>query len=645
MPPRSLTPHHTGYARFLALLLTLPTAALAFVVTPPIPQDPFQRNLRPLLVRYCFDCHDAETAKGGVNLEPFATQRSVQLDPKRWETITRLIRDQEMPPARKPHPTPEERDQLVDGLLQTLRDMDLSLIPKDPGVKIIHRLNRLEYNNSVRDLLGVSLRPADDFPADGSGGGGFDNHAAALFLPPILFEKYLAAAHAVASQAPANRVALVSPGFFVSPRTAARLSLAHHAFRAFRGPVSEEELDRLLLVYDTARSDGADWEQGLRTALQAILVSPRFLYRIEHDAPTPEPHPINNFELATRLSYFLWASTPDDTLLELARQGTLRHPEILTAQVQRLLLDPKAEAFARDFVTQWLGIRRLATGTAPDRRRYPDYTPALRDAMIEEPVRFFLGLLRDDRSLLDLLHSDYTYANPELAKVYDIEPPPDPGWHRVTLTNPNRGGVLTMPAVLTVTSFPQRTSPVLRGKWILEDLLGAPTPPPPPNAGGLPPDDQPREGLTFRQRLEQHRSKPECAACHARMDPLGFGLENFDAMGRWRSHLGDLPVDASGQLPSGESFQGPAELKQLLLARQDEFLRHLSEKMLAYALGRGLEYYDVPTIRQLSQNLRDHGQRATVLIQSIVASYPFQYRRNPSADPDSFTQHQSGDAR
>jgi hypothetical protein len=248
--------------------------------------------------------------------------------------------------------------------------------------------------------------------------------------------------------------------------------------------------------------------------------------------------------------------------------------------------------------------------------------------MFRETITFFHALLRDDRSLLDLIDADYTFLNGELARHYGIEGVAGPQMRRVALKDGRRGGVLTMASVLTLTSYPQRTSPVLRGKWVLDEILGTPPPPPPPNAGGLPAEDAPKEGLTFRQRLEKHREKPECASCHRRMDPIGFGLENFDGIGRWRDAIGGTPVDASGDLATGETFTGPAELKKHLLARRQEFVRNVAEKMLAYALGRGVEPYDIPAVRKITAAVEKNGYRTETLVREIVMSYPFRYRRD-----------------
>lgn len=616
---------------FLILLgLALHLAAAAAGADAGPGEDAFARDIRPLLQKYCFGCHDDDTQKGGVNLQPYATERDVHRDPKRWETVTRLISDREMPPPnRKPKdlPAPAERDRMADWLTHSLKHIDYDLIPRDPGHKLIHRLSRLEYNHTVRDLFGVTNRPADSFPADGSGGGGFDNNASALFLPPILMEKYLRAADEVLAAAPRGRVILHEPRGWAGERWAARATLHDHAFRAFRRPVEPAELDALHGLFQRTRRTGAGYGEALRTALKAVLVSPHFLFRTERDHGVAEAYRINDWELATRLSYFLWSSMPDDALFAAARDGRLHEPDRLAAQVRRMLADPKARAFAENFASQWLQVRLLQTGTAPDPGKFPEYTPALREAAYREPVEFFAALLREDRPLTDLLDADYTWADATLARHYGL-PAPAGGWARVPLPDRRRGGVLTMAGVLTLTSYPQRTSPVLRGKWVLEEILGAPPPPPPPNAGGLPPNDGVVEGLTFRQRLEKHRSEPACAACHARMDPIGFALENFDPIGRWRDQLGGQPVDAAGELPSGEKFNGPEELRRTLSARRDEFIRNLAEKMLAYALGRGLEYYDMPAVKKITDRLAATDHRAAELILAVAGSFPFQYRRD-----------------
>jgi hypothetical protein len=319
---------------------------------------------------------------------------------------------------------------------------------------------------------------------------------------------------------------------------------------------------------------------------------------------------------------------PDEELFRLAGQNRLHDPKILQAQVERMIRDPKSEVFAESFASQWLRVRELKTAAQPDPQRFPNYTPALRDAMYREVIAFFDSVVRENRNLLNLLAADYTFLNSDLATLYGIDGIQGEQLRKVKLTDTKRSGILGMAAVLTLTSYPQRTSPVLRGKWVLEEILGTPPPPPPPLVKSLPPDDAPVEGLTLRQRLEKHREQPECAACHLRMDPLGFGLENFDPIGRWRTQIGEQAVDASGVLPGGQKFEGPVELRKILLNRKQEFIRNVTQKMLAYGLGRGLEYYDTPSVNEIEKALADNDYRSSVLITEIVKSFPFQFRRN-----------------
>jgi hypothetical protein len=592
------------------------------------PAPAFEREIRPLLESFCFKCHGPEKPKAGINLSAFKDEAAVQRDSRAWEKVLRQLREREMPPEGKSQPSPEQRDKLVSWIGKALASIDYSKLPRDPGRVLIHRLSRTEYNNTIRDLLGVDTRPADKFPADGGGGAGFDNNADVLFVPPLLMEKYLEAAGEVLDQADPKRVFIARPGAGTAPAGAARVVLEYFARRAFRRPAGKDEVDRLFLIFDRASKRGASYEDAVKLALKGALVSPKFLFRVEEDRDSKEPYPVGDYEQASRLSYFIWCSMPDEELFRRAGEGKLHDPKALEEQVRRMLRDPKARAFADDFAGQWLGVRDLRHSAAPDRGRFPEFTPSLRDAMIVEAVEFFHGVIREDASLLDLVQSDYTYLNEELAKHYGVAGVKGPEMRRVKLPDPNRGGVLGMGAMHVLTSYPLRTSPVLRGRWVLDELLGTPPPPPPANVGVLPTDDKPKEGKTFRQRLEAHRTKPQCAACHRRIDPIGFGLENFDPIGRWRTEIAGQPVDASGELPGGEKFKGPEELRKVLLARKDDFLRNLAEKMLSYALGRGLEPYDAPALKEILAEVAKNDTRASALILGVARSYPFLYRRN-----------------
>lgn len=614
----------------------------------------FHHEIRPLFENYCTKCHGPSRKKGGVDIARFLDSGSVHSDPKTWETTLSQIRDRNMPPEGKPQPSVEERDRMATWIEGALEAIDESKLPRDPGRYVLHRLSRLEYNNTIRDLFGVNIRPADQFPPDGGGGGGFDNNAATLFIPPVLMERYITAAGAVVDAAKPEVVFVALPTNGVSTRAAAIKTIQYHAHHIYRRPVGKDEINRLFSVFKVARKRGDSYEDSIRLVLKTMLVSPHFLFRIEdadarpNQAKTrgsanvsadgsPPIHPVTAFELACRLSYFLWSSMPDDELFAQAETGRLSQPEVLEVQVRRMLQDPKARSFAEDFASQWLRVRELKTVTQPDNKKFPEFTAGLRDAMYEEPVEFFHGLLKDNRSLLELIDADYSYINGRLAEHYGMEGINGKEFQRVALTDRQRGGVLGMAGVLTVTSYPLRTSPVLRGRWVLEELLGTPPPPPPPLVKTLPRDDKPRDGMTFRQRLEQHRVQPDCAGCHKRMDPLGFGLENFDPIGRWRMTISGEAVDASGEMTTGEKFNGAGELKRILLTRTDDFTRNITEKMLAYALGRGLEYYDTPIVKQISKAVQRDQYRAVTLVSEIVKSLPFQYRRSGGWEDDGGT--------
>jgi hypothetical protein len=378
-----------------------------------------------------------------------------------------------------------------------------------------------------------------------------------------------------------------------------------------------------------ARRNGDSFEEGLCLSLQAILVSPHFLFRIEKDAAAlsaDNSHPISQHELASRLSYFLWSSMPDEELLGCADQGTLRKPAVLTAQVRRMLKDPKSRALVENFGGQWLELRRLESAK-PDREIFPQFSEYLRMSMRRETEMFFESIVREDRSILDFISGDYTFLNEQLARFYKIPDVKGPEFRRVALTGDTpRGGILTQASVLTVSSYATRTSPVLRGKWILENLLNAPPPPPPPDVPNLD-ESKVASSASLRLQLEEHRKNVTCASCHSRMDPLGFGLENFDAIGGWRAEDGKQPIDASGTLPDGRSFKGAKELKAILQEDRNAFAECLTEKLLTYALGRGLERYDSPTVKKISSRLPNSNYRFSSLVLEIVNSMPFQKRR------------------
>ena len=427
-----------------------------------------------------------------------------------------------------------------------------------------------------------------------------------------------------------HRRIVVEPALSGTYEEVARASLRRLANRAYRRPSTPEEVEGLMGLFRMVRRDGGSFEEAMRVAVQAILVSPNFLFRVEYgSAPDPglagDIRPLTDWELASRLSYFLWSSMPDEALFRAAFEGRLQDPEELARQARRMLQDPRASRFIERFAGQWLQIQNLDTAN-PDPGRFPDFDDELRLAMRRETELFFGAIVREDRSILDLLDADYTFLNGRLAAHYGIPGVEGPEFRRVDLSgDPRRGGVLTQASILTITSNPTRTSPVKRGKYILDQILGAPIPPPPPDVPEL--EEGPELTGTLRERMEQHSTNPSCASCHKRMDPLGFGFENFDAVGRWRDTDGEAPIDASGTLPGGESFAGPGDLKALLRARSDDFARTLAENLMTYALGRGLEYYDQCAVDRILADLDGHEYRFGRLVADIVSSDAFRKRK------------------
>jgi mono/diheme cytochrome c family protein len=427
-----------------------------------------------------------------------------------------------------------------------------------------------------------------------------------------------------------RRIFTCRPAPNASEIPCARLILGTLARRAYRRPVTEADLRPLLRLFTEGRREGGNFEAGIEMALRGILVSPNFLFRIERDPPKSAPgtvYRLGDVELASRLSFFLWSSLPDEELLSLAEQGKLRTPGELERQVRRMLADPKARALVTNFAGQWLHLRNLAEAR-PDPDRFPDFDESLRQAFRRETEMLFEAVVREDRSVLELLDTDFTFVNDRLAKHYEMPAVRGSYFRRVPVGSAERGGLLTHGSILTVTSYPTRTSPVIRGKWILENLFASPPPPPPPDVPELE-ESKAAAPASLREQLEKHRSAAACASCHARLDPLGFALENYDAVGKWRSQDGETEIDASATLPDGTALRGPRELKQALLARRDEFVECVSEKLMTYALGRGLEYYDRPAVRRIARETARRDYRFSALILAITGSTPFEKRRTP----------------
>lgn len=614
----------------LALALFVPAFAVAQEVkpaAPPAETDGFKQQIVPLLDRYCTVCHGAGRKRGDVDLERFKNEAAALKEPKLWLQVQTLLQQGEMPPRNRQQPNLTEREAINAWINKRVVVGDGK---RDPGRVTMRRLNRAEYNNTIRDLFGITFKPADDFPADDVGYG-FDNIGDVLSLSPLLMEKYLAAADKIIDEVFRNpearrRIMILLPTEDNKDETARRI-IEPFLRRAYRRPVNGDEVRRITNFVRLAEQQGGDFYDGIKLAVKASLVSPHFLYRIEIDAEPNNPkavHPITNYELASRLSYFLWSSMPDEELFNVARRGALRRDDVLEAQVKRMLKDPKAQALVENFAGQWLQIRGLKTMT-PDTGLYPRWNDGLRAAMQKESELFFEHVLREDRPVLDFLTSDYTYVNEELARHYGLKDVKGSEFRLVSTKGTPRGGVLTQASVLTVTSNPTRTSPVKRGKWILENILGTPPPPPPPNVPEL--EDQKELTGTLRQRMEQHRANPNCAVCHERMDALGFSFENFDGIGGWRAQDEGRTIDPSGELPGGRKLAGPADLKNVLLSDKDLFVRNLAERLLTYSLGRGTEHYDKLTLDEIVEQVKTREYKFSALVLEIIKSDPFQKRR------------------
>lgn len=733
------------------------------------PSPKFEQVVRPVVAKFCAGCHSGATPAAGIDLAKTTSHGQFLLQRDTWDRVSQAIRSSQMPPPGVPAPTAAQRKQIADWIDTTL-SADCAVV--DPGKVTLRRLNRAEYDNTIRDLLGLDLRVSADFPSDDVGHG-FDNIGDVLSLSSLLLEKYLAAAEAIAERAivlPGKRSWTVDPdkarldggvritdsgefGFFangeasvaldvpragqytlkieawgqqagpercrmevrvdgkpvqsaievaatrakpvvyevplrLAPRQriavafvndyyrpqdpdpsqrdrnlyvnlielsgphdvdalpeshrrvmiarpeaedwkpALRKILTPLATRAYRRPATPDEIERLAAIGMLAKKSGEPFEQGVRLGLQAILVSPHFLFRVEN----PKPGPLGGYEVASRLSYFLWSSMPDATLFQLAGQGALAKPEVLMAQARRLLKDPKVAELAENFAGQWLQLRKLDL-VQPDAKLFPQFDDGLRQAMRTETTLFFRHIVAEDRSVLEFLDSAYTFLDERLARHYGLEGIAGSQFRKVTLPGKHRGGLLSQASVLTVTSNPTRTSPVKRGKWVLENILGTPPPPPPPGADTLPEDGGPITGKTLRARLEEHRKNPTCASCHSRMDPIGFGLENFDAVGAWRDREGGEAVDATGELPDGTRFEGPASLRAYLLSKKDQFVGALAERMLTYALGRGLTAADECAIDEIVKRCRTSGYRFSALVEGVVLSDPFRKQGTQTAPP------------
>jgi hypothetical protein len=591
----------------------------------------FGEEVVPFVGTYCSRCHGQERQKGGINFGPALKNPGETASNKRWKQAVAIVKAHDMPPDDEDkQPTDAERQKFLDGIGRIK-----FLSSKDPGPFVIRRLTKAEYGNSLRSLFGVDPAVADELPDEVFGAGYLNS------LSPLQSEQYLAIANEVldrilsSGDAPPTKLEKrlfgKTPAAGSDQRIAASKVARSIAREAYRRPPAEAELDVLLQVFDLGRENKLSYPAALRLMLKAILVSPQFLFitpAVEAE-PGHEIVPLDDYQLASRLSYLLWATLPDTELSALADRGRLHEPAVLKAQVRRLLQDQRSRALFDGFGAQWLGLDGLANKTF-DTTKFPQMTPAMRSAMYDEARLFFDSIVRENRSVVSLVDSDYTFLNGTIATLYGLEKKVSgTRWRKVKLTDANRGGILGMPGVLATTSFPNRTSPVKRGVWVLEQVLGEQVPPPPPNVPALEKQDQKTvANLTLRQRTELHRTDAVCANCHKILDPIGFGLENFDAIGRWRDQddTGGS-IDAAGELPGGKRFSSPKELKSIIAARKDDLARNLTEKLLAYALCRQLEGYDEIVVDHLMEATAKDGYRMETLIAEIATSYPFTHRR------------------
>jgi hypothetical protein len=614
----------------------------------------FKATIAPLLARYCTACHGGEKPKNDLSLE-FASQEDVRRrlleDPRSFELVAERIRSGKMPPKNRVQPKEDEKKVLLDWIDQELVS---ALGPRPFGhVARVRRLTRVEYANTIRDLFYFDDFKADDLPPDDIGYG-FDNVADLLTVSSGHLDQYLKTAEQAIAQldktAKVSRNWAANDGTYWEPddgvflpirdvklgfnnnQVRVRMVLEKFLPRAYRRPVAAEEIDRLMVFARLSLAqEGESFIRPKSTyaTLRAALSSPYFLYRIEQD-PSEGIAAINEYELASRLSYFLWSSMPDDELFRLAEKNQLRaHQE---EQIRRMLKDPKARALTDNFAEQWLHLGGL-TKAAPDPKLFPDFDETLREAMREETRRFVAHIIAEDRSIMEFLNADYTFLNERLARHYGIEGVQGDEFRRVELDpQRHRRGLLTHASILTLTSPPTRTSPVKRGVWVLETLFNDPPAPPPADVPPLEEDGATLKG-TVRQVMEKHRDNAQCASCHSQIDPYGLALENYSAIGAWRDREGMNAIDAihaidsSGTLPDGTAFKNVAEFHGLLNNRQADFRKALVEKLLIYALGRGLEYPDALAVREICSNAERQGDRFSAVILAIVQSDLFQKRQ------------------
>lgn len=600
----------------------------------------FVDDILPKLKDACFECHDSSLASGDLDLERLVATSPLVVHREDWINVIEQLKNRSMPPSDHEQPSDEDRRLLAAALSDAILNFDYATV-RSAGFVPVRRLTHDEYNHTVRDLFGADLRPADRFPTDMTASSGFDNSANSLFIQPITLERYIGAARTIVehvfadkTQDEVTRHPLDTQGLTVAGDERERAMLERFATRAFRRPVTDDELAGLLNHLRALRGEGLDFRSAMRDVVEAILVSPSFLMRIERleTRDNKQAFRINDWELANRLSYFLWASMPDDELFELAKEGTLSNPAELNRQIDRMLSDVRSETIGSIFASQWLGFANLGR-VRPGQIDNPWATDSLVKAMQDESAMFFSSLVHDDEPIERLIDADYTFVNEELADYYEIGEVRGQEMRRVLLRPQTpRGGILGQASILAITSFPGRTSPVLRGNWILSQLLGTPPPPPPPNVSEFDEEIAENRRLSQRRKLELHRDNPNCYACHSQIDPLGFTLAKYDWFGRYRPNQRGQKVDDRGEFPDGAAFTGIDGLRKVIVKdRMDDLISHLSRKMLSYALGRQLEYYDEATVQEIIAAVERDDRRFRSLIRAIIRSPTFQMKQLPDS--------------
>ena len=594
-------------------------------------KNTYVEKILPIMEARCVGCHRGDKIEGEFDLAKYADPQAAVEAGDAWERVAKRIRLNEMPPQGSPGLNDEQKGHFhrwVDS--RPNRDLCNQLASEETqswyqGTVMSRRLTQTEYRNAILDLTGQRLDPNEEPPSDGAGGEGFDTVGDALFTSTIHLESYLTAADRVVEAACStlpNRLISVED---VADIASARSIVSQFARRAWRRPVAQEELDRLMSLCEKSMDQGVDLSHAIRQSLKGVLVSPHFLFVVEVEPEASGVQRLSPHQLATRLALLIWSSVPDEELLQLADSSSIYDEVVLRAQVRRMLADPRSRAIGENFGLQWLGLRGFAQ-VKPDESIFPEYQPELAADLREEAILYVSEVFRKDRPLTELISSNSVYINGRLASFYGLDLPQDAPWQSFAVSDGKRGGVITMASVLTSSSYPRRTSPVLRGRWILDELLGSPVPPPPPNVPALEESSHNDANQTMRQRLEIHRQKAECASCHDRMDPLGFGLENFDGIGRWRDSENGLAIDSAGKLPSGDQFSGPTELKSVLMKRSAEFQQHFIRKLLGFALGRSLNKFDACIVETCMKKLNENEMRSQILLEEIALSYPFQHR-------------------